>query len=492
MSEQRLEKERDFYKKRCNDLGGQVFRLGEDLSRARSDTRRAATAAKLIRQAYESLTDEDEAADVAPKVLQVVLGAIHADYAVLWRREGERWIELSALGNAAQEARTLTLPPDEAFRFAYASAANPADEGTAAAVAQAIGYPYLLWAHQVDQGMALAVGRNSEDMRLRAAFEEADEEMISSALSVFCDLHRRKLAESELARANQGLRQLVEASRRFVPHDFLEVLGRQSIVDVCPGDETAERMTILFSDVRGFTTLSEAMPAGELFRFINRYLADVLVPIHARGGFVDKFIGDAIMALFRNPGAAVLASVDMFRALEAFNAKDDRTVRIGVGLHTGPLILGTLGDDTSLQCTVISDAVNLASRLEGMTKQLGCNLLISDDTLQAAELGAQVTTRCVGRFAVKGKTEPTMLHQVIDAEPADQGAAIRAAIEPFERGRDAWYTGALDEAQRHFAEALAINPHDTLIKMYLGRCWSVLAAGEHLEGWSGVLKMTSK
>ena len=68
MSEQRLEKERDFYKKRCNDLGGQVFRLGEDLSRARSDTRRAATAAKLIRQAYESLTDEDEAADVAPKV----------------------------------------------------------------------------------------------------------------------------------------------------------------------------------------------------------------------------------------------------------------------------------------------------------------------------------------------------------------------------------------------------------------------------------------
>ena len=168
-----------------------MFRLGEDLSRARSDTRRAATAAKLIRQAYESLTDEDEAADVAPKVLQVVLGAIHADYAVLWRREGERWIELSALGNAAQEAHTLTLPPDEACRFAYASAANPADEGTAAVVAQAIGYPYLLGISS-DQGMALAAGATAKTCAY-AAFEEADEEMISSVLSVFCDLHRRKL-----------------------------------------------------------------------------------------------------------------------------------------------------------------------------------------------------------------------------------------------------------------------------------------------------------
>ena len=109
------------------------------------------------------------------------------------------------------------------------------------------------------------------------------------------------------------------------------------------------------------------------------------------------------MALFRDPGAAVLASIDMFRALEAFNAKDDRTVRIGVGLHTGPLILGTLGDDTSLQCTVISDAVNLASRLEGMTKQLGCNRLISDDTLAASWAG---NYRCVGRFAVAGRQSP--------------------------------------------------------------------------------------
>ena len=167
-------------------------------------------------------------------------------------------------------------------------------------------------------------------------------------------------------------------------------------------------------------------------------------------------------------------------------------MRIGVGLHTGPLILGTLGDETSLQCTVISDAVNLASRLEGMTKQLGCNLLISEDTRSAADLGEQVMTRCVGRFAVKGKTEPTLLHQVIDAESPSHGAAIQAALAPFEEGREAWYTGDLNEAQRHFAEALAINPHDALIKLYLGRCWNHLAAGEELDNWSGVLKMTSK
>ena len=160
---------------------------------------------------------------------------------------------------------------------------------------------------------------------------------------------------------------------RFVPHAFLAIVGKPSIVDVELGDNKRQNMTVLFSDIRNFTTLSEKMTPDENFAFINTFLERMGPVIRAHNGFIDKYIGDAIMALFNNADDALCAGLAMHDALEGFNAERVASglepIAIGVGLNTGSLMLGTIGEKHRMDGTVISDAVNLASRIESLTKE---------------------------------------------------------------------------------------------------------------------------
>src|SRR5262249_55024747 len=173
---------------------------------------------------------------------------------------------------------------------------------------------------------------------------------------------------------------------RFVPQAFLSIVGKPSIVDVELGDNKQEDMSILFSDIRSFTTLSEAMTPDENFAFINDYLERMGPVIRTHNGFIDKYIGDAIMALFANADDALRAGLAMLDALAAFNADRQSAgqpaIAIGVGINTGSLMLGTIGERHRMDGTVISDAVNLAARVESLTKDYREPLLISEYTYQ--------------------------------------------------------------------------------------------------------------
>jgi class 3 adenylate cyclase/HAMP domain-containing protein len=218
------------------------------------------------------------------------------------------------------------------------------------------------------------------------------------------------------------LKQTNLSIERFVPHAFLSIIGKPSIVEVALGDNKREKMSILFSDIRSFTTLSEGMTPDENFAFINAYLKRMGPVIRNHHGFIDKYIGDAIMALFANADDAVRAGLAMLGALDGFN--DDRRavglppIAFGVGINTGLLMLGTIGERDRMDGTVISDAVNLAARVESLTKDYGAPLLISEFTLQELADPKAYDIRPVDVVVVKGKTRPVGIYAVASSSSA--------------------------------------------------------------------------
>lgn len=231
------------------------------------------------------------------------------------------------------------------------------------------------------------------------------------------DITERKEAENRLKRLN-------EAYERFVPHEFIKTLGKKSIEEVQLNDRIQKKMSILFSDIRLFSTLSETMTPEENFRFINSYISHMGPFVRQHHGFIDKFIGDSIMAIFgRDADDAVCAAIAMLKELKSYNEGRKRagyrTIEIGIGINTGILMLGTVGESDRMEGTVISDAVNAASRLEQLTKQYKTPLLISEHTFHSLKRPSDFAIRFVDRVLVKGRTEPIAIYEVFNADPPD-------------------------------------------------------------------------
>jgi class 3 adenylate cyclase len=228
------------------------------------------------------------------------------------------------------------------------------------------------------------------------------------------------VAYSDSERYSQHLAQINVSLERFIPKEILGYLDRRSIVDIELGDFSERPMVVLFSDIRDFTSLSETMTPQQNFKFINSYLRRMGPVIRKHGGFVDKYLGDGIMALFpRNPSDAVHAALEMRQALAEYNVDRAKAgyqpVRVGIGLHWGELMLGTIGENQRMDSTVISDTVNTASRLEGLTKLLGTDILLSGQTLAALDpttLGL-FDFQFLSEQTVKGRQEPIQVYSVV-------------------------------------------------------------------------------
>ncbi len=284
----------------------------------------------------------------------------------------------------------------------------------------------------------------------------------------------RQRVEDQLA-ALQRQKQVDDSYARMIPREFLSLLGKTDITSVRVGDQVQTEMSILFSDIRSFTELSETMTPKENFDFLNSYLRRMNPHIIGRGGYVDKYIGDGIMALF--PGgadAAVLAAVDMRLELRAFN-HDRRThgyrpVEMGVGIHTGRLMLGTIGTAERMEVSVISDAVNLASRIEGLTKVYGTPILLSQVTWQSMTSPDRFLTRVIANVRVKGKKETVVVLEVLNAYEEQSLELLLRARRAFEQGVTAYFAGEMAESGARFQEALIIAPADPAARLYLDRC----------------------
>jgi class 3 adenylate cyclase len=261
---------------------------------------------------------------------------------------------------------------------------------------------------------------------------------------------------------------------RFVPQAFLSMIGKPSIVTVMLGDNKSRDMTVLFSDIRNFTTLSEKMTPSENFAFINSYLERMGPVIRDHNGFIDKYIGDAIMALFESADDALRASLAMLETLERFNAERQAagldSVGIGVGLNTGALMMGTIGEKHRMDGTVISYAVNLASRVESLTKVYRVGILISQHTYDQLADPKAYDIRPIDVVVVKGKTEPVTLYEVFQRnEPAERAAKGRTR-DLLLSGVDALVRHDTAAARGYFQQCLALVPGDPAAANLLKSC----------------------
>ena len=286
------------------------------------------------------------------------------------------------------------------------------------------------------------------------------------------DITSRKQAEAERIKFTSELFQLNQAFSRFVPRQFLQLLDRKSIIDVQLGDQVQQEMSVLFSDIRDFTTLSESMTPQENFQFINAYLSRMESAIIENQGFIDKYMGDGIMALFGGTAdEAVRAGITMLQRLWDYNQYRIKSgyapINIGIGINTGSLMLGTVGGKHRMDSTVISDAVNLASRLEGLTKQYGVSLLISHQTLGRLHNPMDYSLRFLEQVKVKGKSKAVAVFEVFDGDKLQIKEGKLATKTIFEEGLWLFHQHCFTESAKRFKEVLSINPKDTVAQTYL-------------------------
>ena len=323
---------------------------------------------------------------------------------------------------------------------------------------------------------------------------------VASALRVYATVPAPKAAMSETAvvpiRANGKTPTVIDAAwenaqtvHRFIPREFLDMLERKSLADVKLGDHMQREMTVFFSDIRDFTQLSERLTPQENFSFLTSYLRNVTPIIRARGGFVDKYLGDGVMALF--PGQAidaVQAAVDLGQQIARYNhgrrLAGYAPIKIGTGLHRGSLMLGTIGAEDQMQTTVIADAVNLASRIEGMTKTFGVNLLLSGSVVENLPGDHKFRLRPLGAVRAKGKTEAVEIFECYDNDQHELGEFKDKAQPQFAAGMAEYRKGMLLTAGRIFSRIAELCPEDTVAAYFRDRC-TLSVVRERAGPWDG-------
>jgi len=279
---------------------------------------------------------------------------------------------------------------------------------------------------------------------------------------------------------------LTNGYSRFVPQEILRFLNKESIVDVKLGDQVQQEMAILVSDVRAFTTLSESMTPQENFDFVNAYLGRVSPIVRKHGGLIVKYMGDGMMAVFPlRPEDALNAALEKLHQVALYNqVRRERgytLIQVGIGIHTGKMMLGTVGEPERMQSDLLSDAVNLTTRLEGLSKEYGGSIIISDEYLQRLPDPAAYKLRFLGKSQVKGRQGLVSIYEVFDADSAQQIEYKLQTKVDWEKALHFYYHNQLTEANLLFQRVLQHNPQDKAAALYLERSLRNLTLEQSLD-----------
>lgn len=300
----------------------------------------------------------------------------------------------------------------------------------------------------------------------------------------------------QLEEFNLNLMMINKSLQKFVPKDFIQFLNKEHITDVGLGDSVQQEMSILFSDIRSFTAISETMSPKDNFGFLNSYLKVTSPVIRKNKGFIDKYIGDAIMALFPESASdAIDAGIQMLDEVHKLNVNRNEwgrvPIQIGIGIHTGAPMLGVIGEEKRFEFTVISDAVNLASRIEGLTKAYSASILISEDTLNALKNPEKYFYRMVDKVTVKGKKKPVTIYEILNGNSKRIIDLKLSTKKDFEEGINIYLEEKFEESCEIFKKILKIDPKDTAVSLYLERAKFYTVHGVPIN-WEGAWKLDTK
>ena len=292
----------------------------------------------------------------------------------------------------------------------------------------------------------------------------------------------QSVLKEELAGKSRQLRTALDSFSRFVPREFLKCLNKDNITEVELGDNALRYMSILFSDIRSFTQLSEKMTPQQTFKFLNSYLDRMNPFIWNNRGFIDKYIGDSIMALFPyGEESGLAAAVEMLKHIPVYNAHRGgygyAPIRIGIGIHTGPVILGTIGHEMFMQGTVISDAVNIAAYLESRTKVYKASLIVSEQLITGIKEPGKFRYRLLDKISVKGKDIPVVIYEVFEGDPEPLADLKQSTKRQFERGVQEFLNKNMVQALKIFHELHMRYKQDDTVKYYRDRCAYYLKRG---------------
>jgi len=312
----------------------------------------------------------------------------------------------------------------------------------------------------------------------------AEEDKELGSMMVFEDISSEKRMKSTMSRYMDPV-----IAAQMLEGDAHEVLGGINA-----------EATVMFTDVRGFTTITEEYGAQGTVSFLNDYFSLMVDCITKEGGMLDKFIGDAIMACFGlpmshedDPDRAVRASIEMIKTLWRWNqdrsSKGLKVVDMGIGLNTDTVVSGNIGSPKRMDYTLIGDGVNLAARLESACKSYFARILVSESTVQ--KLKGTYRLRAVDLVVVKGKTQPVKVFEILDYHDEDSFPNLMDVVNHFNDGMNAYQAANWDKAIERFNQCLKLNPEDHLSQSYVERC-ETLKADPPKGEWDGVWVMKTK
>jgi class 3 adenylate cyclase/HAMP domain-containing protein len=277
---------------------------------------------------------------------------------------------------------------------------------------------------------------------------------------------------------------------RFVPRQFLNFLNKESITGVHLGDQVKQDMCVLFTNIRSFFVMADSLSPEESFNFINSFLKRVGPVIRNNGGFIGKYLGAGIMAVFPGgPADALKAAVQMREELELYNAyrrkSGDHPIDIGIGIHRGPLMLGIVGEEKRLEAAVISDTVNLAAAMEKLTEKLGASVLITEDMFDDS-IRDNYQYRWLGLVQVEDREEPVKIYDLFQCDPASISRLKQETRDVFEEGIMLYQDGRFLDARSRFVEVIRNNHRDEAARIYFFLCDAFFKEGAP-EEWDGTL-----
>ncbi|KAG2374250.1 hypothetical protein C9374_011087 [Naegleria lovaniensis] len=282
---------------------------------------------------------------------------------------------------------------------------------------------------------------------------------------------------------------------RFLPSEFLKLLGKSHVTKVRLGDAISREMTVLFSDIYGFTELMESLSAKEGFSFINRLLFKIAPPISKYGGFIDKILGDGIMALFPDPQSAVKASLEMIFELEKFNAENVYSVKMGIGISNGMVSLGTIGYEDRLDATVISDTTNVASRCESVSRSFKSRIIVTETVINGSSQISDAYIIYIGKFILKGKQIARDLYAIkgkkwktmIQNEDLFEKSTISQVVSLFQSKK---FDECLELTKQIRNDTTTSNPFVLAMCRFYSRACDIYSNCKLPESWSGDIRLS--
>lgn len=288
-------------------------------------------------------------------------------------------------------------------------------------------------------------------------------------------LERAEALQKKLNIEKQQTEQLQKiniASNAFVPQTFLNFLGKKNILDATLGDFVEKQVNVLFSDIRDYTSLSEKMSPEETFKFVSAFNRRMGPIIQEYGGFINQYLGDGIMAIFPEKADKTLfGAVEMQRALVKYNQKrrveHKEPIRMGIGLHTGSLIMGIIGDGQRMDAATISDTVNVASRIESLTKEYKSALLISEEFYDKIENKESFNFRYLGKINVKGKKNPIDIYECFDGDQTEVRNLKKQSLHLFKEAMQFYLDKDFEKAISSFESVLKFNEKDATAQLFI-------------------------